>query len=165
MKKVQTGRTLIETLAIMALIGILSVSGLQLYAKAMNVIRANYIMEQVFIKASELAQNPVSHRKMVDISMQNSNKLSYGYSFCNDTEDCKPKREGAEIVIKVEGYFPVSLCKILKKKIRTQEYVGLKNIKADNVSLKPDDHNDCPTDSEISSMTFVMDAEFKLQTF
>ena len=87
MRQSQLGRTLIETLSILALIGILSVSGLQLYAKAMNTIRANYLMQQVFIKANELIQNPVAVRhKMVDVTVtdEDTGKLAYGYSFCKE---------------------------------------------------------------------------------
>ena len=163
MKKMQSGRTLIETLGVLAVIGILSVSGLQLYAKAMNTIRANYIMEQIFIKANELAKDPVSsRRKVVDISVQTENTLSrYGYSF-STSDDSKPQKSGNDFIIGIEGHFPISLCKILKKKIKTQEYAGLKNIKANSTVLK---EADCPTDDDIDSMVFTIDAEFKEQSF
>lgn len=161
MKKLESGRTLIETLAIMAMIGILTISGLQLYAKAMNTIRANYIMEQVYVKANELVENPVaSRRKIVDISIQGSEGLSYGYSFCSSSEGCKPKRDGNNIVIQVDGYFPVGLCKMLKKKIESQEYAGLEDIEANSSKLK---NQKCPTDTDITSMTFIIDSEFRLR--
>ena len=156
MKKFELGRTLIETLAVIAIIGILSVSGLQLYAKAMNTIRANYIMEQVYIKANELIENPVATRhRTVDIAMNSDGSLSYGYSIdTNGTE-----RSGGEITVKLNGYFPTGVCKILKKKITSQEYSGLKQIKANSTELKS---NSCPSDS-IESMTFIIDSEFKKQ--
>ncbi len=163
MRQSQLGRTLIETLSILALIGILSVSGLQLYAKAMNTIRANYLMQQVFIKANELIQNPVAYRhKMVDVTVtdENTGNLAYGYSFCKEG-GCAPKIESGEIQVQIRGYFPVGLCKILKKKLLAQEYQGLKNIKADNLGLGNGDHQDCPKDAPIESMTFIIDPAFK----
>ena len=71
MKQSESGRTLVEMLAILCIIGVFSVSGLNLYAKAMTTVRANYIMKQVFIRANELLESPVSSRsrgKSVDIS-------------------------------------------------------------------------------------------------
>ena len=168
MKKKETGRTLIETLSILCLVGIFSVSCLKLYEKVMNTIRANYVMQQVFIKANELMENKVAiehNHKLVVLGTPKNNHLSYGYSFCALDEECRPKRKNNEIIIRVNGYFPVSLCNVLKKKIKTQEYAGLKNIKADQVDLAPTYHNECPTDDDILSMTFIMDSEFKEQTF
>ena len=166
MQNSQQGRTLIETLAILATIGILSVIGLQLYIKAMNTIRANYIMKQVFIKANEFIEDPVANRpnrgKMVDVSIYKGESLSYGFSFCAISEACAPRREGNKIVIQINGFFPVGLCKILKNKIQFQEYSGLKNIKANSIDLVS---NSCPTDFDITSMTFIVDTEFKKQTF
>lgn len=148
MKKFELGRTLIETLAVIAIIGILSVSGLQLYSKAMNTIRANYIMEQVYIKANELIQNPVATRhRTVDIAMNSEGSLSYGYTI--DTSDTKML--GSEIAVKLNGYFPTGVCKILRKKITSQEYSGLKGIQPSNCS------------GDIESMTFIIDSEFKKQ--
>ena len=146
MKKFESGRTLIETLDVIAIIGILSVSGLQLYSKAMNTIRANYIMEQVYIKANELIENPVAIRhKTVDITMNSSGSLSYGYSIdTNATE-----MSGSDITVKLNGYFPTGVCKILKKKITSQEYSGLKDIRPISCS------------GIIESMTFIIDSEFK----
>ena len=161
MNQKQSGRTLIETLAILALIGILSISGLQLYAKAMNTIRANYLMKQVFIKANELIENPVAQRrKIVDISMldERDGELAYGYEIDSGKTMLNP--ESKTISVKITGYFPVGLCRILKKKIKTQEYAGIKNIKADDVDLAPSYHAECPTDSDITSMTFIIDSEF-----
>ena len=151
MKKFELGRTLIETLAVIAIIGILSVSGLQLYSKAMNTIRANYIMEQVYIKANELIENPVANRpgrgKMVDVTMNSEGSLSYGYTI----DMSNTKMSGSEIAVKLNGYFPTGVCKILRKKITSQEYSGLKGIQPNNCS------------DNIESMTFIIDSEFKKQ--
>ena len=157
MKKLQYGRTMIETLAILAIIGILSVSGLQLYSKAMNTIRANYIMERVYIKANELIENPVATRhRMVDVKTD-TNNLSYGYRI--DTGATGLSGDKTTITVKLNGYFPTNLCKILKKKITSQEYSGLKQIIANETALET---NSCPSDS-ITSMTFTIDSEFKHQ--
>ena len=168
MKKNESGKSLVEMLSILCLIGILSVSGLKLDVKAVNTIRANYLMQQVFIRANEVMENKVAiehNHRMIVLSGEKNDQLSYGYSFCAPDEDCRPRRENKDVIVKVKGYFPVGLCNVLKRKINTQEYAGLKNIRADNVDLAPTYHNECPTDDEISSMTFIMDSEFKEQTF
>ena len=125
MKRLEAGRTLIETLAVIAIIGILSVSGLNLYAKAMNTIRANYIMEQVYIKANELVENKVATRhRTADITMNSDGNLSYGYSI----DTTATGLSGAIITVKLTGDFSAGLCKILKKKLKTQEYAGLNSL-------------------------------------
>ena len=158
MKQFQSGRTFIETLSILCLVGIVSVVGLQLYTKVMNMVRSNYIMQQVFSKANELVAE--NRHKMVDISVYNQDEgLLYGYSFCKDGESCAPRKKGNEVIVQLNGYFPVNLCKVLKKKLHKQEYTGLKTIYADEVELTK--HAPCPSDVDINSMTFVVDAEFK----
>ena len=157
MKQLQSGRTLVETLAVLCVIGIFSVSGLHLYAKAMTTIRANYIMQQVFIKANELIESPVSNRrKSVDLSVHNNDsKLSYGYEFDNSgscrTAYCEP-----DIFVTIKGYFSVNLCKMLKKKILNQEYPGLQGIKVGAKDLKTSSCSE-----GITSMKFIVDPKFK----
>ena len=115
MKKFESGRTLIETLAVIAIIGILSISGLQLYAKSMNTIRANYIMEQLYIKATEQVKNPVANRhKTADVSMQSGNNLAYGYSF-----DSVTNNSGRSYTIKINGYFTDGVKKIIQKRLNS----------------------------------------------
>jgi len=63
MKYNQFGRTLIETLAILGVIGILSVSGLQLYAKAMNTIRVNHLMEKVYLLANQIRNDKIEKNR------------------------------------------------------------------------------------------------------
>ena len=163
MQNNQTGRTLVEMLAILCIIGIVSVSGSRLFSKAMNTIRANYVMEQVFIKANEQIEIPVGVRhKTVDlaVSKKEEEKLSYGYEFvaCEEGEE-----EEGSLCIKMRGTFPRTMCKILKKKIETQEYEGLidinANVGAKSYSLK---HKACPVE-EITSMTFGIDPAFRRQ--
>ena len=160
MKKSESGRTLVETLAVIAIIGILSISGLQLYSKAMNTIRANYIMEQVYIMANELRKDPVANRagrgKMVDVTVRNEGgNLSYGYQI--DTAASRMAR--SDITVKLDGFFPRGVCRILKKKIASQEYAGLKQIEANATGLK---ENNCPA-APINSMTFTIDSAFRHQ--
>ena len=153
----QSGRTLLETLGVLLFAGIFAVSGLQLYAKAMNTIRVNYIMEQVFIKATELVENKVANRhKMADISMTKKNTLSYGYSFCS-ANACKPRLdvENNEFIIEINGIFSTGLCKILKKKMEMGTYPGLKSIHVNLTKL-----GSCPNE-EITSMIFTINAGFK----
>ena len=156
MKHNQFGRTLIETLAILGVIGILSVSGLQLYAKAMNTIRVNHLMEKVYLLANQIRNEKIEktgRRKSVDLPSAEKT-LSYGYSF-------NPAASGlsdSKINVVVKGAFSNKICKMLKKKIGTEEYAGLEDIKANNsTSLKV---TGCP-DTEITSMTFVINSEFK----
>ena len=149
MKQFETGRTMIETLGVLAFIGILTLSGLSLYSKAMNTIRANYIMEQVFIQANQLVQAPVAARhKMVDATVQGGEnaKLAYGFKIGSRNLDENTKT----VSITLEGNFPKTLCKILRKKIDTQEFAGLEDISgADNCEGK------------ITEMTFVISSSFQ----
>ena len=158
----QSGRTMVEILAVVCLIGILTVLGSRLYAKAMNTLRANYIMQQVFIKANSLIENQVATRhKNLDVSLSSDGKLSYGYSFCS-SDECKPRidKGNKEIVIQVNGIFSEDLCKIFKDKLVTQEYSGLKDIEVTEKKLKKED---CPENSSATSMVFTVDIEFKKQ--
>ena len=154
MNKNQSGRTLLETLAVLALIGILSVSGLRLYAKAMNTVRVNYIMQQVFIKANELVKNPVAkRRKTVDISMSSTDgKLAYGYSFSSGQFLDSDKK----IQIGLEGYFSAGLCKMLWEKMNSKEFKDMLVIK--NKNDQELSKNNCL--GEDVSLTFVVNSNF-----
>ena len=134
----------------MSFIGILTLSGLSLYSKAMNTVRANYIMEQVFIQANQLVQAPVAVRhKMVDATVQGEEnaKLAYGFKIASR----KLADDKKTVNVTLEGSFPKTLCKILRKKVDTQEFAGLENI-------QPSDCSD-----NVESMTFTIDGEFKKQ--
>jgi len=94
-------------------------------------------------------------RKTVDLPTAEKT-LSYGYSFDSSVANLSDNK----INVAVKGTFSNNICKMLKKKIKTEEYAGLEDVKANNsVSLKT---NNCP-DTEITSMTFVIDSEFKKQ--
>ena len=151
MKRFETGRTLIETLGVLAFIGILTVSGLSLYAKAMNTIRANYIMEQVFILANQLTQSPVAVRhKMADANVRGGEdtQLAYGFEITNRNFD------DSTIRIVISGPFTAGLCRILDKKRENQEYAGLARL---------DSVNDC--DGGIREVTFEINADFEKVNF
>lgn len=157
--KIQSGRTMIEMLAVVCLISILTIMGTQLFSKAMNNLRANYIMQQVFIKANYLIQNPVASRhQSLDVSvLGNKSKLSYGYSF--DENETKMDERTHQIKIQIKGNFTNELCKILKDKISTQEYPGLKSISIGNSNLSTED---C-SGKDFNSMKFVVSPGFKKQ--
>ena len=127
----------------------------------MNTLRANYIMQQVFIKANHLIENPVATRhKSLDVSVVgNKSKLSYGYSIDADETGV----DGTTRLIKVQmnGVFSKELCEILKDKVSLSsgEYSGLRDILLDGAkSVK----NGC-TNENFSSMKFIIDPEFKKQ--
>ena len=159
--KTQSGRTMVEILAVVCLISILTVMGARLFSKSMNTLRANYIMQQVFIKANHLIENPVATRhKSLDVSVVgNKSKLSYGYSIDADETGV----DGTTRLIKVQmnGVFSKELCEILKDKVSLSsgEYSGLRDILLDGAkSVK----NGC-TNENFSSMKFIIDPEFKKQ--
>ncbi|MBR6231708.1 MAG: hypothetical protein IKQ99_01255 [Alphaproteobacteria bacterium] len=157
--KIQSGRTMVEMLAVVCLISILTIMGAHLFAKAMNTLRGNYIMQQVFIKANYLIQNPVASRhKSLDVSVVgNKNKLSYGYSF--DSDETKVDEESHLIKIQINGNFTKELCEVLKDKISSQEYAGLKSIIVKGKDLTK---NSCP-DEVFNSIKFVVSPDFKKQ--
>lgn len=159
--KTQSGRTMVEILAVVCLISILTVMGARLFSKSMNTLRANYVMQQVFIKANHLIENPVATRhKSLDVSVVgNKSKLSYGYSIDADETGV----DGTTRLIKVQmnGIFSKELCEILKDKVSLSsgEYSGLRDILLDGAkSVK----NGC-TNENFSSMKFIIDPEFKKQ--
>ena len=133
MKQFEMGRTLLETLAIIAIIGILSISGLNLYAKAMNTIRVNYIMQQIYIRANDGLNKSIAAQRrrpqMFDTTITESeSRLAYGYSFGNE----EVEENGDKFIIRINGPYSKGLCKILYKKMKKDEYPGLQNVFFDN---------------------------------
>ncbi len=186
-KKTELGTSLLEVIAVMTIVGILSFSTFSLYAKAMNTLRSNYVIQQVFLKASELNTSAVGNRhKTVDLKVIEKDELSYGFSFENYTKE----RESDQIIVSVKGPFTDGMCELLKEKISSQEYQGLKNIIVP-VDLKVDeregesnwslDRDSCLRKGDeieyedgskkkiqevkITSMTFIIDAGFERQKF
>ena len=158
MTRDQFGRTMMEMMAILAIIGILSVSGLQMYAKAMNTIRVNHLMEKVYLLANQIRNKEIektNRRKAFDLPTVDET-LAYGFAFNGSASGYKNK----QIKVVITGDFSAKICKILKKKIKAQEYSGLEDIRANTTSLK---ENDCPND-KISSMSFIIDSTFTKET-
>ena len=154
MQDSQQGRTLIETISILFVMGIFSVSGLHLYAKAMNSLKINYLMRQVFIRANELVESPVAiRRKVVDIHIT-EDKLSYGFRFVDSVHN----EHSQKMVIQVDGYFSFGMCNMLKEKIKTHEYPGLNTILANGKDLK---RFECPEETQIDSVKFFINDDFK----
>ena len=175
-KKTELGTSLLEVIAVMTIVGILSFSTFALYAKAMNTLRSNYVIQQVFLKASELNTSAVGNRhKTVDLKVIEKDELSYGFSFKNYT------KEGDQIVVSINGPFTDGMCELLKEKISSQEYQGLKDIQIVGEKENKDgnitdlsqnvQNKGCPEKTEdvkkieITSMTFIIDAGFERQKF
>ena len=175
-KKTESGSSLLEIIAVMCIIGILSFSTFALYAKAMNTLRSNYVIQQAFLKANELNTSTVASRhKTIDLKVIESDELSYGFSFKSY------EKNGDQIVISVKGSFTDGMCENLKEKIFNQEYQGLKDINiAGEIEKKDGGKNTfsqnlskkgCPQKTEdvkkteITSMIFVIDPGFERQKF
>ena len=162
MKQFEAGRTLIETLAIIAIIGILSISGLNLYAKAMNTIRVNYIMQQIYIRANErLNDNIAASRnrpKMFDTTVTDpKGRLAYGYSFNDDLSEAEIANEerNNRFIIKINGPYSKGLCKILTKKKGKDEYPGLHAVYFNG-------HEGCNSvESTTGTIKFLINKHFK----
>lgn len=147
MNKGEKGRTLIETLAILAIIGILTLSGLQLYAKAMNTIRANHLMERVYLLANQIRNERIENRggrkKTFDLPSVDTT-LSYGFSFKKADSGYK----NGEIEVVIGGNFSGKICKILNKKLKDDTHGnGLELIDGCN--------------AESHEITFVFAPDFK----
>ena len=54
MKRIETGRSMVEMLGVLAIIGVLSVGGISGYSRAMSKYRANEIMNAVSLANVEL---------------------------------------------------------------------------------------------------------------
>ena len=171
----QSGKTMVEMIAVICLIGVLTVMGSRLFAKATNTLRANYIMQEVFVRANELIENSIdSNRnsgKIVDISLRKKNSLSYGYSFEeHDTDKHNSKwttgkctSESGNIKVVIKGEFSQDLCNILKDKIFSQEYAGLKDIVLNDEKETKLATGNCPEGS-FTVMKFVINPEFRKQS-
>ncbi len=144
----QSGKTLLETLAIIGIIGILTVSGLQLYAKAMNTIKVNHLMEKVYLFANQIRNKEIenrSQRKAYDLPKVDET-LSYGFSF--DTESSTVRNGQIKVVVK--GSFSTKFCKMLNKKLNDESNgKGLKSIEG------------CESNSPEASITFSFDSSFR----
>ncbi len=146
MKINQFGRTMMETLGVIAVIGVLGVSGLQLYAKAMNTIKVNHLMQKVYLLANQIRSEKIdrANRKKAFDLPKVAETLSYGFSFDTGLSDYKNK----EIEVVIKGDFTAKICKMLKKKLKDEEHGhGLKSI------------NGCDGDS--SKITFSFAPDFK----
>ncbi len=53
----QLGRTMLETMMVMGIIGILSITGIYMYKNAMNGVRADAIIKDVLLRASQVKGN------------------------------------------------------------------------------------------------------------
>ena len=116
MTRDQFGRTMMEMMAILAIIGILSVSGLQMYAKAMNTIRVNHLMEKVYLLANQIRNKEIektNRRKAFDLPTVDET-LSYGFAFKESESGYKNK----QIEVVITGDFSAKICKILNKKLK-----------------------------------------------
>lgn len=131
MKKNQSGRSLVEILAVMAIIGVFSLGSIVAFQTGINSVRARYILEQVQLRVSEatsMAELSKGHKKQV-YTPEYVNKTSegtYGYSFT--TEDVSIDRNSLQyyvsanraatvIEVTVHGNITPSVCGSLKGKL------------------------------------------------
>ncbi len=86
----EKGRTLLEVLAVIAVIGIISVSGLQLYSKAMVQIRTNDITNEASKLFAARDEKRIKH-KTFDLGTKDQDKTPYGYDIVPPKTKCKNK--------------------------------------------------------------------------
>ena len=61
----QLGRTMLETMMVMGIIGILPITGIYMYKNAMNGVRADAIIKDVLLRASQAKGNDDLNRSGV----------------------------------------------------------------------------------------------------
>jgi len=111
MKKNETGRSMVEMLGVLAIIGVLSVTGIAGFSMAMNKYKAN----QILATASTLYMLSVAN------SAVNPAGSSYGGS------EVEPPYEGVTMSVDSDGNVTVSgasfeVCKIVNTSFGTQDF-------------------------------------------
>ena len=146
MRQLQLGRTMLETIMAMAIMGILSVTGIYMYKDVMNGVRADAIIKDVLLRASQIKGNDdLNHsgvgKKMVYTPEYKKNaslpgdplttKGRYGYSYqiidaCTNAVDTAcAKRLTKKIsnseyaVVKLNSVITPAVCDAVKGKLET----------------------------------------------
>jgi hypothetical protein len=134
MKKTsQFGRTMLETISVLALVGVLGITGIYMYAKGADSVRADSIIKDVLARAAQRKSNaelsgmgskkkifsPEYGKKKEEsgkIKTEYETSGSAGYTF-----DVKYSISNA-VVVKVSGAkIPTSLCNAIKSKSLTYD--------------------------------------------
>ncbi len=134
MFKSQSGRTMLETMMVLGIMGVLSVGGIYMYRRGINDVRADGIMKDVLARASQEKGNADLSRSGVggklvytpdykSKSGKYKTKGRYGYTF-----EIESSSTSKNIEIKVGGGIPKDVCNALKTKYKTYQSTPLKKI-------------------------------------
>ena len=72
----EQGRSMIEMLGVLAIVGVLSVGGIAGYSKAMNKFKTNKLIEQVNMISTNIRTLYASQKNALKISVKNLDKLT-----------------------------------------------------------------------------------------
>ncbi len=161
----ENGRSLLEIVAVLAIMGIFTYGSIAAFQAGMSSVRAKYIMEQVQLRVSDvisMTENSKGHKRMVYTPeyARNTDADKYGYSFkaINSHENGsslayylakEETKESATVEVTVSGKITPGVCGSLKEKIVV--FGDLKEAKTNSgvdIVSSP-----CPT-TTISSITF-----------
>ena len=168
--QLQIGRTMLETISVMAIIGVLSVTGVYMYRQAMNSVKADAILKDVLVRAGQTKGNLDMERsggkklvytpeyKKRDNKGEEiaTTKGRYGYTFEIDSSS-----KSSLVIIRVKGSITSAVCDSLKSKFNTyKKGTFLKVIAKDTGTVTKDTNilND-PCPEEISSLKFYVGFE------
>ena len=173
-KTIQSGRSLLEVIAVISIMGIFTVASVVVFQAAMNSVRSKYIVEQVMVRANEVIESAWlkdkekgthRHGKMV-YTPEYSDKTrkedgAYGYTF-RKPEFVKgsslllivDKSAGklTKVNVTVDGVITPGVCNSLKEKVNMYTEI----IEVNDAYGFDRKKNPCPKE-DLESLTFLVD--------
>ena len=83
--KTQSGRSMVEMLGTLAIIGVLSIGGIAGYSYGMDKYRANETINDILLRSVEIMTNINQERNPNDSGWPSENPIGYPISFVKDT--------------------------------------------------------------------------------
>lgn len=131
MHQSQFGRTMLETISVMTIIGVLSVTGIYMYRQAMNGVKADGIIKDVLARASQVKSNADLNRSGVGVKKDNDGnivsvkKRVYTPEYKKTTSDTTKGRYGYsyKLIDACTSEHDVSCSRSYVKKKNSSEYV------------------------------------------
>ena len=157
----ETGRSMVEMLGVLAIIGVLSIGGIQGYTYAMNKYRANNILNELNIASQDLgfklltsrtAEKMLSLGNPYDIGNMTMENYPFAYgcgNYGSESKSCHQDETGYWTTIK---NVPEEVCKNMLSE--TEELPNLVQKKLNGVVVE--DGSDCGENNEI---TLLFNAE------
>ena len=146
----QSGRSMVEIIGVLAVVGVLSIGAVSGYKYGMNRYRANETINELQIRALGLMQQ-INHGEIVELNMEMGDKTGLGYTTDAWIKETDPK------------YFYISLAQVpsdVCKQILKEEWSTPTAIYIGNSNYLGDDRSFCGNDTYAPQMDFEFYANF-----